>query len=323
MMKALHVSLVTVATVCGCSSTNGTETTPPAAPHVVPQSLNAAHKAYLEGDFLTLGERLHDVLLDSSSNDLVKQNAYELLEKAFQTNKGTLPSKFELPPGYRSLHLGYFHVDTPVGSHYEIHTRILGKDTSHITGFSLRRLPDELLLDKKSGKGGSMVRRDPAATAAGVEELILNSGPIDAPPADGVVSIRLELDDGTATEGYVITHNLASSSTPEIRVPESTSDSQPVIAWQPFVTPEYASHEGRAIVIHVSPRQGGPMAWEYFTKKPDAPAEVRIGTGGWPAGVHLAAGDYWASVSAGEERFFGPVTLVRLSRTTRPLRVVQ
>jgi hypothetical protein len=320
-MKTHTISLVVFAMACACSSKTAGTDAPPAAAPIVPQSLMAAHQAYLDRDFLALGDRLRDVLVDPSASRLVKENAFELLEKAYQTNQGKLPSSFKLPDGCSSMQLGYFHVETPNGPHYEVHARVLAKDASHVTRFALRRLPDETVLDGQPGNDHLIVRRDPAARAAGVEEVIINSGPIETPPDDGVVSIRLELDDGSATDGYVITRKLAWTASLDIRVPESTSDPQPVIAWRPLM-PEYAGDNARGIVIHVMHREDGSVAWEYFTKKPDGPNEVRVGAGGFPDKARLAAGDYLTDVSAGEERMFGPVTLVRLTRAVRPLRVV-
>lgn len=307
--------------IAGCSSPSGEPASRSAKP-IAPPSLEAAHRAYLDGDLLALGDRIHDVLLDPSSSHLAKQNAFELLEKAYETSGGKLPSRFNLPAGYESLHLGYFHVATPHGPHYEIHMRILAADTSHIRGFSVRRLPGAVLLDKEAGIGHAYIRRDPAARSAGLEELIINSGPIETPPEDGVVEFRLSLDDGRTSEGFAITHNLASTTTPEINVPESSSDPRPTIGWKPFVTPLYASHERRAIVIHVQDTRDHAMAWEFSTTKADERNEVRVGTGGWPENAKLGPGDYWVDVSEGEKRAFGPVLLVRLSRTGRNMRIV-
>src|SRR4051812_40811010 len=118
----------------GCSSTSGNpeSTTRAAAAPIVPASLSAAHKAYLDGDLLGLGDRIHDVLLDPTASSLVRQNAFELLEKAYETNGGKLPSRFQLPAGYSSIQLGYFHIGTPSGPHYEIHIRGLARDASRV-----------------------------------------------------------------------------------------------------------------------------------------------------------------------------------------------
>src|SRR5205085_10148909 len=84
----------------------GPEPAPPPPNAPAPSSLDAAHEAYLRSDWLTMNDRLRDVLVDRSSTELVRENALELLDKAYEASKGKLPSRFELPPGFAVIKLG-------------------------------------------------------------------------------------------------------------------------------------------------------------------------------------------------------------------------
>ncbi len=293
---------------------------------VIPAQLTAAHEAYLDGDFVAVGERIRDVLLDPRASDGAKENALELLDKAYEAQGGRLPSRFKLPPGYQSLQYVVFHNATPNGSTYQAHMRILTKDASHVKGFTARRLPDEVILDKATGRGHFQVRHDPGTARAGVDEVVLDTGPMSSPPADGVISLRLELDDGTVSEGFIIARGLASTATPEIRSPAPFAPLQgtnPVFAWKPFRSPEYASFERRTIGAQVRKEGEDTLAWEAWSRKPDETTELRVGS---PAGVgksELEPGAYRVVVVAAETRSFGPVDLLRGSRTARPFHVTR
>jgi hypothetical protein len=88
--------VIGLAALAGCTDGANTSARKDAPTSRAPGSLEAAHKAYLESDFLTVTERIRDVLLDPSSSHLAKENAYELLDKAYEAQSGTLPSTYKL-----------------------------------------------------------------------------------------------------------------------------------------------------------------------------------------------------------------------------------
>jgi hypothetical protein len=310
----------------GCASAIGDEPTKDPAPPAVPGTLSAAHEAYLDGDFVALGERVRDVLLDPGSTDRVKQNAYELLDKAYEAKGGALPSSFTLPAGYGGLQYVIFHNMTPQGPSYQVHLRILARDVSHVVGLTARLLPDETLLDEATGKGHFEVRHDPGVSAAKLDELVLDSGPIAAPPADGVISLRLQLDDGTVAEGFFIAQALASTATPEVRSPAawaSVEGPNPRVTWVPFRSPECADFERRMVGVQVRRDGEDPLAWEQLSKKPEELSEVRLGSAAGVGRDALTPGDYRVAVVAAEMRSFGPVDILRGSRTFQPFHVTR
>jgi hypothetical protein len=326
--------MVCVAAIGGCANARtdagaadtADDTADRPAAQAATGALGAAHEAYLDGNFVALGERVRDVLLDPASTDGVKENAYELLDKAYEAQGGKLPSGFTPPPGYGRFTYAVFRVSIGRATTYDVRFRGLARDASHVAGLTLRHLPDGMVLDKADPRSHFQIRHDPGVQKAGLQEFALDSGPIPAPPEDGVVTVRLELDDGTVSEGFFIARSLASSVTPEVTAPApwaTLRDPSPVVAWSPFHSPERAPFEQRAMGVQLR-RDGEPnLVWEQWSDKPDDFTEARLGS---PAGVGrsaLAPGSYRVSVTASEHRFFGPVELSRGSRTTVPVRLTQ
>src|SRR5262245_26670973 len=82
------------------SSSEGTE--------LRPAALDAAHEAYLVGDWIALVRNVRELLLMPKLDDVARDNALALLDKAYEQNNGELPADFNLPPGVRRMR--YLHV---------------------------------------------------------------------------------------------------------------------------------------------------------------------------------------------------------------------
>lgn len=313
-----------IAFLGGCTGAGTTDTRKdPPRIAAAPGALDAAHKAYLDGDFVAVSERLRDVLLDPSSSDLVKENAYELLDKAYEAQNGTLPSTYKLAePFGRRFQYGHIRGMGPNGPHYQAFFRGPIRDASRITNITVRRLPDEIIFDKKAGKGSFQIKHD----TPGFEDFNMDTGRIDHLPADGVFTTRIELDDGTATEGWFITHNLTASSSPEMRSPasaESFTVPHPPVRWTPYRSAQYAPFESRILSVYVSHEGDDAVAWDLWMRDPGELSQVEIGNHRGADKTSLAPGDYWISLGAAEERVFGAVRLVRVARTGGPFHVVR
>jgi hypothetical protein len=286
-----------------------------------PDALASAHAAYLSGDFIAVGERIKDVLLDPRSSARARENAYELLDKSYEVQNGSMPSTFKLPAGYEGLKLGVVRGMSPQGPFFRVFLYGRTRDVSHLTGLTVKRLPNETLLDKATKQGDFALRKD----MPGFDTFVLETR-LAAPPEDGVFSIRFELDDGTVSEGWLIGHSLTSSTSPELRSPASSaslSDPNPTVSWVPFRSPEYAPFEWRTISVWVSRDGGSKETWSFWKQAPGELGAVRVGETGEAPKTTLTPGDYWLNVTAGEGRMFGPVGVARESRTVLPFHVVQ
>lgn len=325
----LGVSACVVVLVLGgasaCSDPRSTESgggpaSPPSSSPTAPDALESAHAAYLAGDFIAVGERIKDVLLDPRSSALARENAYELLDKSYEVQKGSMPSRFELPAGYEGIKLGVVRGMSPQGPFFRLFLYGRTRDVSHLTGLTVKRLPNERLLDKATNQGQLALRKD----MPGVDTFVLETR-LGAPPEDGVFSIRFELDDGTVSEGWLIGHSLTSSASPELRSPASSAsiaDPNPTVSWVPFRSPEYAPFEWRTINVWVSRDGGDHEAWSFWKQAPGELGAVRVGETGEAPKTTLKPGDYWLNVTAGEGRMFGPIGVARESRTLLPFHVV-
>jgi hypothetical protein len=313
-------ALVLVGCTDGATSRPGDA--PPAPAVAAPAGLQAAHQAYLDGDWIALGERVRDVLLDPSAGQLVRDNAYALLEKSYEVQGGKLPTAFKLPPDFEFIKYGTTRVSTPYGSSSSIYLYGRLRNAKRIKGITLRRLPGEILLDTATSRGKFDIRND----EPGFEDFSFDSGKIDALPADGVFTVRITLDDGSTSEGWFIGHALESTGSPELRSPapsESLTDPNPLVAWSSFRSPQYAPFEKRNLNIWVSREGEEKVGWNFWTGEPGETGAVRIGAHEGAAKTKLLPGDYWLAVTAGEERQFGPFKIVRGSQSAAPFHVVR
>ena len=294
----------------------------PPATVSTPGTLQSAHEAYLEGDFLALGERVRDVLLDTRSNELVKDNALELLDKAYEAQKGSLPSRFVLPAGFEGIKYGVVRGMNGQSAFFHIFLYGHTRDVSHLKGVSLRRLPGEVLLDSSpdSGKGSLKIKHDKPGYDTFVVERVMT-----ALPPDGVFSLRFDLDDDTSSEGWFISRSQASSATPEIRTPVSSTsitDVHPVVSWVPFRSPEYRPFEFRTLSVYVSREGADGVSWDIWMQNYGELGAVKVGDQPPALKTSLIPGDYWLNITCGEGRMFGPVGMTRESRSVAPFHVV-
>jgi hypothetical protein len=271
-----------------------------------------------------MGERIRDVLLDSAAGSLAKDNALALLDKAYETQNGKLPSRFVLPPEVENMKLSVMRGQSMQSTYGNMFLWLQAKDgfAAHVKEMSVRRLPDEPLLDLQTGRGKLAIRH----LRAGYEDLVLEVTGIDTPPADGVYSIHLGLDDGRAVDGWVIARGLAASTSPEVSSPTpsiSFSDPNPELRWKPFTSPQFGSFEQRSLSIYVHDEGRKRTAWDYWVGSPGDLSSVRVGKHPGAPETKLTPGTYWFALTASEERKFGPVRLSRSSQTGVPFNVVE
>jgi hypothetical protein len=283
-----------------------------------PSALEAAHEAYLQSDWLTMSDRLRDVLLDRAASALVRENAFELLDKAYEATNGKLPSRFEKPKGVRVIKLG-----SSRGQHawatYRTNFLYLQVDPGlgpHVTDIVVRTLPGPAVLDRAGGIGE--VRVTPLAEE-GIDEVVIEAKNVTTPVEDGVASIHVGFDDGRVIDTWTLVRGLASSASPEISVPSTSmtfSEESPTFEWTAFRSPEYAPFEGRTLSVYVSEDKTDKTAWDHWTGEPGELSRIKVAK-------KLAPGSYWLAITAGEERMFGPIRMSRQSQRGVPFSIVR
>jgi hypothetical protein len=283
-----------------------------------PSALEAAHEAYLRSDWLTMTDRIHDVLLDRTSTALVNENAFELLDKAYEATNGKLPSRFEKPKGVRVIKLG-----SSRGQHawatYRTSFLYLQVDPGlgpHVTDIVVRSLPGPAILDRAGGLGEVRVTPLPDE---GIDEVVIEAKNVTTPIADGVASIHVAFDDGRVIDTWTLVRGLASSASPEIQVPSTSmtfAEESPTFEWAPFRSPEYAPFEGRTLSVYVSEDKTDHAVFDHWTGEPGELSRLKVTK-------KLAPGSYWLAITAGEERMFGPIRMSRQSQRGVPFSVVR
>lgn len=284
-------------------------------------SLDAAHHAYLDGDFVAVTERIRDVLVDPASSHLARENAYALLEKSYEAQSGRLAAAFKLPEPFDES-FRYQHVRSlgPNGVYHSVKVRGAIRDASRITQLVVRRLPNEIVLDKKAGKGTFEVEHD----TPGYEDFTLDSSGLDSLPGDGVFTLHIELADGQVVDQWFIVHGLAASTSPDVQSPVSAqtfSDTNPQVRWIPYQSPEYRPFERRHLGIWLS--NEADDTWGFYSGHGGELGSVTIGDHPGVEKKRLAPGEYWVAVDGHELRSFGALRLVRTGRRLVSFHVVR
>ncbi len=281
--------------------------------HAVPvlrvPALTAAHNAFLEGDHLTMVKRVRDVLADKNADTMAKDNARELLEKAYEATNGKLPADWTLPAGFEPI--AYKQVRQEHSDGPELRVRLDGRvdDLKRMKGLALLR-GSTVILDSQAGVGrftGDGVDED------GMHYFSLETRDLPAFPEPGIMTLRVTLADGSVTEGWFISDRLAASTSPVVIEPGeavSVKGANPVLKWVPFRSPESAKYERRNLILWLSRRSDDGLyskAWTSFGPAADRGDAVLGGEAG------LTTGDYALDVVYDESRRFGPMSLVRRS----------
>jgi hypothetical protein len=298
--------------------------TPTTSPAGTSATLAAAHEAYLTGDFVGMGERIRETLLDPAASPSERENALALLDKAYEKNAGKLPSRFVLPAQVENVKLAATFSRSRNDTHSNVFLWMQVQEgfAAHVSSMTVRRLPSETLLDMKAGPGRLAVQHH----RPGFEDLVLEATNITTAPADGVYAIHVGLDDGREVDGWVVGRGLAASATPEVLSPAPSTviaGPHPEVTWKPFTSPQYAAFEQRSLSVYVHDEGRQKTAWDYWVANPGDLGSVRIGSPpGAPVGK-LEPGTYWLALTASEERKFGPVRLSRSSQTGVPFHVTE
>lgn len=307
----LALSLV----VFGCTETRRDAPTNGASSSdaLAPPSLQQAHDAYLAGDYLLTARHIKSTLLDPTSTDVAKENAYELLDATYVATNGKIPSGYKLPTAVKHVVFGVQHGESKFGPYRSVHlwARVPMDFASKVTELRVDRADGTTLM--KNGMPNTTFE----VKGENKDEVALRLNGVDAPLPDGVYSIHISMNAAPIVDTYVIARHLESSAAPTVTSPGAViTEGAPTVKFAPFHSPEFADYEARSINFYVEEKDTHTVRWTKWTGSPDD-------LNGTATGEPLKSGSYWLAVSASERRSFGPIELDRSSQTGIPFDVVR
>jgi hypothetical protein len=294
------------------------------APTDAPPALMMAHEAYLAGDYAEMGERLKEVIVDPHTGELARENAFALLERAYEATRGQLPARTPLPKDVEVMTLGVLNGANPFGAHRLVflYMRVLEGRAEHIKDIRVTRLPSEPIIALAEKRGTFSVTHG----KKGFDEIKLEARGLDILPDRGAFAIQVVFDDGRpGIDAFVLANKLVASTQPDVTSPtvgQVYSHPHPEITWRPCRSPEYMPWEARSVNVGIVRESTKEDAWTFYKWDPGELAKVRVGDPETPA-AKLEPDSYWLSLLCTEERKFGGIWISRLSETGRSFSVVR
>lgn len=312
----------------GCLELGPPSTNGPSSPRspTVRQDVERVHLAWLEGDSLELVRAVRDVLLEEDSSPAERQNVLEVLERAWEDAEGHLPADWTLPDAVADLHFRQIRVEEVDGIRHQVVLAGRLRDADAVSRAVLLRADDgAIVLDSQREPGGLHV--DEPAPGDPLRYFEVEGPELSEPPSPGVYLWRLTLSSGEEREGWFIAHASSSTASPQVWAPgegEVVTSRQPHAAWEDFRSPEHRPYEARTLGLYLVQRTGrGEFAarWSSWSGEAGGTHDAVLGSATDGPAVELDDGAYWLAVTYGERRSFGPLQLVRASRTLRHFRV--
>ncbi|MGZ3424807.1 MAG: hypothetical protein ACXVEF_07360 [Polyangiales bacterium] len=296
---------------------------PRPAPADAPPALTLAHEAYLAGNYVEMGEHLRDTIADPHTGELARDNAFALLESAYEATHGHLPARTALPPSVVNITLGVMNGALPFGPHRLVflNMRVVEGRAAHVKDMRVTRLPNEPILALADKRGALRVTRDPK----GFEEVAIDVRQLEVLPDRGAFAIQIVFDDAPGIDTFVLANKLVASAQPEVTSPEVGQvfkDPHPEIAWHPYRSPELASWEQPSLYMSISRDSTKESAWNFYKWEPGDLGSVRVGDPGTPSAT-LEPDSYWLDIMCQEERTFGAIRISRATNRARPFTVVR
>lgn len=285
---------------------------PPPVPVEAPASLRAAHAAYEDGDVARMATHLRETLDTPTASPLVRDNALALLEAGYALGRGTIAADWTLPAGITEMHLVHLRKAEPTSVIFQIALRGTAEQAGAVRQLRLLR-GDTVVLDRVAGLGQWAETPEPDGTWF----FELEGPELPAPLPEGVHHIELEMADGRVTRGWFILGGLTSARVPRVDspMPGEVTGQSPRLAFEAFRSPTWRPWEGRGLgawIVTAPPADPWQPVWSRFT---EASALTTLDV------PPLDPGDYWLGLNFAERRRFGPLTLMRASRTAVPFSV--
>lgn len=285
-------------------------------------ALDRAHEAFLARDYASVSSGVRDALADTGTDTIVRKNALDLLAKADDETRGNLPVDWTLPAGVSDMKFTQSLKQEPDGYIYKVQIRADIVERDMVQQVQVARFPDVVILDRQAGMGEFSTGPEDVGFSFDLEREMSEA------LADGLYLLRLELKDGTRSEGWFIISDLAATTTPRLDAPavgQTFDHGRPEFVFEDFRSAAYKSYERRRLHINAarltSSDPGWDLSWGFYLVDP-AITSVTVGPHPNALGVEeLPPGRYWVSVEFLEERRFGPMKLRRGAKTGRPIYV--
>lgn len=314
---AIALSILSISSIALASNFLNQDTTVPA--------LNKASAAYLAGDFKKMTVEIKNVFLAQPNDPLIKENAFELLNKAYQVSgERGIETDWHLPSEITNMKISVRRDQNDVPKYA---LTIYGNLTASgmIKQLRVTHFPDQVIMDKLAGIGDFSDEED--AKTPGFFYVGNNN---HEPIPTGLYLLRVELINGKVVDGwFLIDEDMNATANPDVTAPamgQVFQTGNPTFRWLNFQTPQYKPYETRSVWIGVSKVTSSDHNDQKWILHQNSPIlqEATIGSTVDGIGVRkLDDGRYFFQIKYHERKRFGDVLIGRDAMTTRAFSVRQ
>ena len=281
---------------------------------LAPESLQKAHDAYIAGDYSLTARYIKSTLLDPTSTEIAKENAYELLDATYVATNGKIPTGYKLATAVRRVVFGVQHGESKFGPYRSMHlwARVPGGFGSKVTEMRVDRA-DGTTVFKNGMPNTTFEVKKPSES-----EVTLSVNEVTEPLPDGVYTVHIEINGAPIVHTWFIARHLESSAVPTVTSPGPVirGEGAPTVKFAPFQSPESADYEARSMNFYIEEKDTRAVKWTKWTDKPEE-------LNGAATGEPLEPGSYWLAVTASERRSIGPIEIERGSQNGMSFEVVR
>jgi hypothetical protein len=297
-----------------------------------PTEVQAAHDAFLKGDFNAMALHIRDALLAYPGDEAVLSDLLELYDKAYEI-KG---DQAITPDWSAPKELQWFIVSSKKKynvsngkQEYRINVSAGYDKSQDLEQFQVVRYPNEVLIDRKAGLGEITVTPDPSPSSPNCLDFWAAADYHAAQNPAGLYLMTLKMKGQEEVRGWFILGKTANASeSPEVLSPtpdQVLTSATPSFAWKDFVSPQYRNFEKRKVTVAVV-RCCPDVTDDTWVATRKAPfTEAAVGEQIPDAEVtglkSLPSDAYVVQVTYKERRRFGSMVLSRDTSTQVPFTV--
>lgn len=287
-----------------------------------PSLLAKAQQEYLQGSPLEAINTIKSAFKETIHDRVAQNNILSLFKKIRSTVKlADADIGWTLPPEVTRMRVSAARrLDNGVITNQMIFAGEMKSD-DEITSFQVIRYPDTIVLDKERRIG----RFEDGKDHSDVSEYYYTTQSSPFTVTTGLYLIKMKTKTGSFVNGwFILDQDSNATTTPEV----TNLDGNPVfnhglpqISWNDYKSPQFQENrERRELSIWVAKVAAQKGSWSFWTNDMNTRSQV-IGSSldgdhGWTDGP-LDNGDYYALLNFGEAYKFGPIKIVRQSRTVK------